>query len=176
MSSWVTRTWGRLRRPPRATALVELRREQWNALLAELAERGDGRRESGAFLLADRSNGSRLVSEVLYFDDLDPDCLTGGIHLHRRTFSKLWDICADRGMHVIADVHTHPSPHVAQSGTDRANPMISRTGHVGLIVPNLAQGAIEPRDVGLHIYRGDDGWTSFFEEDAANRLRLVGRR
>ena len=72
-----------------------------------------------------------------YFDDLDPECLVGNIHIRASGFSKLWDLCDVEGLRVVADIHTHPGTSVAQSSIDRANPMIAREGHLALIVPAL---------------------------------------
>ena len=50
----------------------------WRALVADLVERGEGVRESGAFLLGMTSAGRReVISHVLY-DDLEPGCLDEG--------------------------------------------------------------------------------------------------
>jgi proteasome lid subunit RPN8/RPN11 len=145
----------------------------WRDLLVELESRGDGRRESGAFLLAAREPRSTQVTDIVYFDDLDPECLVGAIHMHQRAFSKLWDLCAARAMRVIGDVHSHPGSGVGQSSIDRAHPMIATRAHVGVIVPNFAQGAIAAKDVGVHLYLGADGWESHFGADAEQRLRVV---
>ena len=57
------------------------------------------------------------------------------------------------GLEVVADVHTHPGG-VGQSQTDRDNPMIPEVGHVALIVPNFADRADFPGDIGIYEYRG----------------------
>ena len=105
--------------------LLRLKREQWRNLIEELGRRGEGRRESGAFLLAPRSEKS-FVTRIEYYDDLDPRCLTGNIHFHGLAFSKLWDICESDGLAVAADVHTHPGASVHQSIIDVENPMVAR--------------------------------------------------
>jgi proteasome lid subunit RPN8/RPN11 len=142
----------------------------WGRLIAQLAERGEGRRESGAFLLG--RPGGRRVEEILYFDDLDPRSLNGSIHLRGPAFSKLWEHCSRRGLRALADVHTHPGGSVAQSLTDRRNPLVAQSGHVALIVPRFALDGATPRHVGFHRYDGESGWTSFFGRAAARRLRL----
>ena len=149
--------------------LLRLKREQWRNLIEELGRRGEGRRESGAFLLAPRSEKS-LVTRIEYYDDLDSRCLTGNIHFHGLAFSKLWDICESEGLVVFADVHTHPGASVHQSIIDAENPMVARVGHIALIVPHLATRTVRPRQVGVHQYAGDDGWTSWFGREAAARL------
>jgi hypothetical protein len=74
---------------------------------------------------------------------------------------------------VIGDIHTHPSGQVAQSIIDSGHPMISRVGHVALILPRFAQSTCRATDVGVHLYRGS-GWTSYFKAQASARL-LIGR-
>jgi hypothetical protein len=87
-----------------------MRRPGWEAMIAELARRGAARRESGAFLLCDRTGEPRTVTRVVYLDDLDPNCLTGAIELDGLAYSKLWDICDAEGRRVIGDVHTIRAP------------------------------------------------------------------
>jgi hypothetical protein len=50
---------------------------------------------------------------------------------------------------VVADVHTHPGGY-GQSGVDQANPMIPETGHLALIVPNFADRAYGPGQIGVY--------------------------
>jgi proteasome lid subunit RPN8/RPN11 len=155
-------------------ALVRFSRPQWAALLAELERRGQRRRESGAFLLTPRKGDGKTVTSIVYFDDLDPDCLVGHIHLRASAFGKLWSICEQRGERVLADIHTHPHDWVAQSETDQDNPMIAKAGHLALIAPRYAQGTIATCDVGAHRYVGDAGWESWRGREAAHRI-YVGR-
>lgn len=149
---------------------ILVRKALWTELLSELAGRGRGERESGAFLLA--RPGSRRVDEIIYFDDLDPDCLVGSIDLSASAFSRLWDHCALKSRTVIADVHTHPYSNVAQSVIDRDNPTIAVAGHVSLIVPNFAVRELTRRQVGVHLYCGDRGWVSYFGRSAWRRIKL----
>lgn len=171
---WAPKWLRRLRRP-KVEPLLTITAEMWRKLLVELEVRGNGRRESGAFLLAAASPRSAVVSDIVYFDDLDPDCLVGAIHIHQRAFSKLWEMCAARELRVIGDIHTHPGSGVGQSSVDRDHPMIAMRGHVGVIAPNFAQGVITPKDVGVHLYLGSDGWRSYFGADAEQRLKVSGR-
>lgn len=158
----------------RRRARLRVRKADWNQLIGELARRGENRRESGAFLLAARGDSLGRVQRIVYYDDLDPDCLQGGIAFSGFGFSALWDICVEEGFALIADVHTHPSQSVAQSSTDREHPMYARPGHIGLIVPNFACAPARARDVGFHEYLGDAGWKSSFGKDA-ERLLYIGR-
>ena len=160
----------------RPQPLLAIEPQLWQELLGELRARGDGRRESGAFLLGPVADGRpRRVAEAIYYDDLDPTSLTGGISFTGSAYGRLWDECAERGLEVVGDVHTHPGGWVAQSATDRAHPMLAQAGHVGLIVPHFAQKAVRARDVGVHEYLGDGRWRSWLGRDAERRL-LLGRR
>lgn len=141
-------------------------------MLDELRTRGQGRRESGAFLLARRDKDLRRIVQAVYLDDLDPECLQGGIAFSGLAYSRLGDICDAGHLVVCGDVHAHPGSGVHQSSIDMENPMIARKGHLALIVPRFAMGPIRSSDVGVHEYRGDDGWTSWTGADAAKRLRV----
>jgi hypothetical protein len=167
-------TYSTVRPTPVSTAdgyRISMSRRQWRRLMRDLAARGRGQRESGAFLLADlNSTGTVRVRAWVAFDDLDPDCLNGAISIRSHAFGKLWEICRQRSVRVVADIHTHPGRNVQQSSIDAANPMIAKRGHVGVIVPDFAQGKPSPRDVGYHVYGGDRSWNSCFGDDAARKL------
>jgi proteasome lid subunit RPN8/RPN11 len=143
---------------------VRVSRWRWRRLMLELARRGRGERESGAFLLARLDAAPRRVAMSVFFDDLDADALNGAVSIRGEAFGRLWQICERHGMRVIADVHTHPGSGVDQSSIDAANPMIARRGHVAIIVPHFARRSTHPRDVGFHVYEGDRTWTKVFGE------------
>ena len=155
-------------------AALRFRPEIWVQMVSELARRAGGVRESGGFLLAQTDPGSRSVTSLVYYDDLDPDALDGGVSLYAPAFGRLWSLCAAQGLRVVGDVHTHPGRFTQQSHIDRDNPMVARVGHIALIVPNLAAGVVKPDDVGVHRYLGDAGWSSSFGR-GASRLVYVGR-
>lgn len=145
----------------------------WQEMIQELGCRSlGGSRESGAFLLAAAEGDAHRVVRVAYFDDLDPECLVGNIHIRSPGFSKLWTLCDVEKLRVIADIHTHPGPWVAQSSTDRANPLIAREGHLALIVPYYGTQPVQAREVGVHEYCGDRGWTSWFGAQTKRVLRI----
>lgn len=132
----------------------------WQRLARQLRERGrNATRESGAFLLGRQLDGgpARIVDFVLY-DDLDPRSLdTGIIRFDGKYFGKLWAICRERGLTVVADVHVHPAGS-GQSPSDRAHPMISQAGHLALILPDFARAPILRERVGIYRYLGDGNW------------------
>lgn len=132
---------------------------RWQALLAGLRARGQGMRESGAFLLGTaEASGRRRITDFVLYDDLDPHALdTGIVHLDGRHFGKLWDICRARSLTVVADVHTHPGG-AWQSASDRAHPIIARAGHLALIVPNFAAPPVKRGALGIYRYGGGGQW------------------
>ena len=154
---------------------VRLTRLQWDGLIADLGHRTAGVREAGAFLLADADVGHRpAVRTIVYFDDLDPNCLSGGISMGSAAFGKLWTRCRTDGLRAIADVHTHPGTFVDQSDIDRANPMVAMAGHIAIVVPHLAMRPVDPRECGVHLYLGGHRWETGGGQGAA-RLLYVGR-
>lgn len=131
----------------------------WHRLVAKLRERGRGAtRESGAFLLGNKEDGTIRVVDFVLYDDLDPHSLdTGIVRFDGRYFGELWDICRRRGLGVVADVHVHPGS-AYQSESDRQYPMISRAGHVALILPNFARAPVRADAVGIYRYLGGKRW------------------
>jgi len=147
------------------TPAISLDLSLWNSLLDELSARGEGWRESAAFLLAPKDSSPSLtvaVTSVAYLDDLDATCLTGGITFSADGQSKLSSLCRERGLKVVADVHTHPGTWVSQSHIDAASPMVAVPGHLAIIVPRYAQNRPWIEKSGVHLYRGDGEWTSAF--------------
>ena len=143
----------------------------WRSLIKDLARTGEGRKESGAFLLGHQSLGREVTAYLLY-SDIAPDSqhvnyvLLRGSHM-----ARVWDECEKRQLKVVADVHTHPGAPW-QSPSDRANPIISVPGHIALIVPNFAMGHITLASIGFHEFQGDGKWKSWFKADAAARLLI----
>lgn len=144
----------------------------WSALIADLHQRGEERRESGAFLLRSTTGGLTSVQTWIPYDELDPESLNYSyVRLESSAFSRLWAICAERKLEVVADVHTHPrGPR--QSFSDRANPMISLAGHIALIVPRFAMGNVTPRDLSFNVYLGSGRWISFLKKKAALMINV----
>ena len=137
---------------------VNCRSRLWRGIVGELERRGRRRHEAGAFLLGLERKGRFDVTDVVYYDDLDPNAYATGVCvLHGEAFAKLWSICRERKLSVVADVHTHPGAAV-QSGTDRVNPMVARVGHVAIIVPDFASWPVPPGKLGVYEYCGEHQW------------------
>jgi hypothetical protein len=147
--------------------------EVWNRGVQELRIRTRGStRESGAFLLGSDEGGFKRISEFVFYDDIDPHALdTGVVHFDGTKFSQLWSHCRLRGCGVVADVHVHPGGY-RQSRSDRANPVMPRSGHYAIILPDFAALLTQPGGIGMYEYRGDGRWitrtnegSEFFELD-----------
>jgi proteasome lid subunit RPN8/RPN11 len=146
----------------------------WRRLLRELRRRGDNRRESGAFLLRARGTGQCSVTRFVCYDDLDPAACPGAITFHAEGYAALWEYCREKAVEVIADVHTHPGPHVGQSETDKKNPMVPVVGHTAMIVPNFADTAWWSLErVGVFVYLGNFAWRSHGPARSQRRVRLT---
>jgi hypothetical protein len=157
--------------PTRVTVTLWL----WRRLILELRHRGQGRNESGAFLLAPQdSDASRATSFVCY-DDLDPDAYEGcAIAFHAVGHAALWDLCGKRGLRVLADVHTHPGSYIRQSLIDQRNPMMPLLGHIALILPNFANTSWWTLDhVGVYEYLGNFEWRSYAFTDGRRPVKLI---
>lgn len=130
----------------------------WVDLQNSLRIRGNGCRESGAFLLG--KPGSSLITCYACYDDLDQTCLDEGyIFFKSSGYLRLWEACSKRDVRVIADVHTHPRAWVQQSISDQTHPMIAQAGHFALIIPHYS---MHPRSslvgIGIFEYLGNHKW------------------
>ena len=124
----------------------------------ELYRRSERRHEAGVFLLGRVRGKRREVIDAVYYDELDPRAYATGVCvLHAAAFAKLWAICRERGLTVVGDIHTH-GPDVGQSESDRTNPMVAVSGHIAIIVPNLAAPPVSPGAIGIYEDQGNHRW------------------
>jgi hypothetical protein len=164
---------------------LALSRENFDQLIGELHRRGGGRREAGAFLLAERDPGSGTplvdrpaVVAFAFYDDLDATSLTGAITLSANGYAALNTRCRTDGLRVVGDIHTHPGRWVGQSAIDAAHPMVAVQGHVAIIAPNYGRDPIGSHDLGVHVFT-PPGWTSHFGDQVGDVITLsatLGRR
>jgi proteasome lid subunit RPN8/RPN11 len=130
----------------------------WRNIVAELERRGETEHEAGAFLLGLNDGIQKEVREAVYYDELEPRAYDSGVCvLHGDAFARLWSLCREKNLTVVADAHTHPGA-AFQSATDRTNPMVARDGHVAIIVPDFARWPIEQGALGVYEYAGDHTW------------------
>lgn len=153
---------------------LRVSRWTWRRLILELRRRGQGRRESGAFLLGTRHANQAKVRAFVCYDDLDPTALDSGIvTFHGQGLKALWALCRARQLEVVADVHTHPGRDTRQSQIDSRHPMIPVNGHVALIVPHFAQTTpYSLAGIGVHEYL-DTGWQSYSPNVRPHRIELT---
>ncbi|HLZ16816.1 MAG TPA: hypothetical protein VKQ08_07240 [Cyclobacteriaceae bacterium] len=150
---------------------LKIKRSVWTSLVTELCSLGEGRRETGAFLLGEK--GTDTVTQFICYNVLDPGAFDSGIiMLDGDAFIPLWNYCSDHGLRVLADVHTHPDQWTGQSGSDQHHPMIAQPGHMALIIPFYAT---QPRQllkgVGIHEFLGDGRWRSW--RPGAKAIQLI---
>jgi len=139
----------------------------WNSGLYEIKRRGNGQRESGAFLLGNEKNGVRQIRRFIYYNDLDPHCLDQGyVRFNGTAYGQLWKICEASNLRVVGDIHTHPGV-AFQSSSDRQNPMIAIKGHIALIVPHFASQIARPEELGIYEYLGEHRWKNHSGKNAA---------
>lgn len=145
----------------------------WQEGLAELRRRGEGRRESGAFLLGHIARSRRRAIRFIYYDDIEPRCLDRGYVVFDGTgYGALWSLCRATGLRVVADIHTHPlGAH--QSASDRDHPMIAIQDHIAIIVPNYARPPVRLTELGIYVYDGKQSWRTF-EGSAATQFLYTG--
>jgi len=144
----------------------------WVALVTHLRVRGERIAESGAFILGTETKGLREASRFVPYEALDPDSEHGGhLTMSPDGYAKLWKICEQGKLTVVADVHTHPMGS-RQSSIDMRSPMIALPGHFALIVGNFAQGQIKARDIGVHIYLGGHKWDAYYGVSHSKYLEI----
>jgi len=157
------------------TGAVRVPRVLWARAIFQMRKRSAERRESGVFLLCPRSSLAGKVTAFICYDDLDPDAYqSGAIAFHAAGYSALWRYCGERGLRVLADVHTHPRRSVQQSGIDQEHPMIPIVGHTALIVPNFGHTPWwHLKEVGIYEYLGNFKWRSYPPKVAPRRVNLT---
>jgi proteasome lid subunit RPN8/RPN11 len=146
----------------------------WVRLVREVRARGLGHRESGAFLLGRRKDGRAKAITYALYDDLDSNALQQGIIVfHAAGFKALWKRCRDLQMDVVADLHTHGDGHPRQSTLDQENPMITKPGHLAMILPFFAgTWGWRFRNVAVCEYVGDYKWRTWTGKRRKKRVRF----
>ena len=138
---------------------INCQRKKWLWLLNELEQRGQQRHEAGVFLLGFEYRGRMQVAAEVFYDELDARAYSTGVCvLTGESFAKLWEICRRKKLTVIADIHTHPG-EAYQSSSDQTNPMVARTGHIAIIIPNYAKRPLNREEIGIYEYCGNHNWT-----------------
>jgi hypothetical protein len=130
----------------------------WRHVISELHRRSENRHESGAFLLGRDCGGRYEATIAVFYEELDPHAYANGVCILKTdAFAKLWALCRARKLSVVADLHTH-AREAFQSESDRTNPMVARTGHIAIIVPNFAAAPVKYGEFGIYEYQGGHRW------------------
>lgn len=130
----------------------------WRWIVNELERRGRRQHESGAFLLGFENDNRLEVTDAVFYDELDRCAYASGVCiLHGDAFARLWTMCRERKLTIVADIHSHPG-RAFQSPSDIANPMVAQAGHIAIIVPDFAAWPIRENCLGVYEYRGEHRW------------------
>lgn len=152
--------------------LLEVPAQLWSTLIRHLCYQGAGVRESGAFLLGNKTDSGRVVTKVLPYEQLQADALHDDyVTLTSASFARLWDFCRQEGLSVVADIHTHRFS-AGQSRSDCTNPIVAISGHIALIVPHFAQGNVRLQNLGMYVYQGNHRWSVYSGSDVPRLVRL----
>jgi hypothetical protein len=152
---------------------ISCRGKFWSEVLDQLERRGEGRHESGVFLLGGANRGRFEVKDAIYYDELDPNAYSTGVCvLYGDAFAKLWAICRVQRLTVVGDIHTHRF-EARQSREDRTNPMVARSGHLAIIVPRYARPPLVKSDFGIYEYLGEHTW-KHYEGKQAKQIIYTG--
>lgn len=128
----------------------------WFRLTAGLRKRGNGIRESGAFLLSKRQ--SNYVCCIAFYDQFDATVSESGI-IEFKGANAFYQFLAKENLQVIADIHTHPSKDTGQSNSDKEHPMIRIKGHIAIIAPSYAMKyTLMPSDCSFYRYENAFNW------------------
>jgi proteasome lid subunit RPN8/RPN11 len=132
----------------------------WAGLVLDLRKRGQGRQESGAFLLGQQTGNSAKVRKYICYDEIDANAYQhGAIAFHADGYATLWKRCKELKLDVLADIHTHPGRDVRQSHIDQRHPMLPVVGHTALIMPLFAHTRMWSLiGVGVYGYLGNFKW------------------
>lgn len=77
-----------------------------------------------------------------------------------------------RGLHLVAQAHSHPGPDVCHSRGDDSGALVKYDGFWSLVVPNYAkQGLRDMRAVGVHLFQGH-GFRRLSAASVAARVRV----
>jgi hypothetical protein len=153
--------------------ILRIPSSRWQSLLGELHLRTRGIHESGAFLLGRVGDDARIVEQVVYYDDLDPNAYrTGVVVMHGASFGPLWELCRSRKLSAVADIHVHPQT-ARQSFADRDNPMIAQRGHLALIVPYFAAPPVRLETLGFFEYQGAHRWRDLSGRHVGRHLHIM---
>jgi len=146
--------------------------ELFDATMRELQHRSGRRRESAA-VWAGRIEGDLWIAEIVRFHHhlCDDSGSWGFLELTEEGKFALYSELAQKGLRLIALIHTHPGAWVGLSSIDRRNQICSRVGFWSLVVPRYAEQPWRITHFGVHTLT-DDGWQRLRRREILERLRV----
>ena len=153
--------------------IVRIKHNLWKLTWEGLCQRSDGRIESLCIWAGQRSPDVSVVTEVIFLDGIEG--VEGFEFFHRITreaTAHIFSILKDKGLQIIADVHTHPDEWVGLSETDREHPLEYRVGFISIVLPHFGRSEPRTADIGMHRYEGNHQWHELNEVEKSNALEL----
>lgn len=156
------------------TFIVEVPRRVWNETWDGLRERSRGPKETGCVWGGERRDNLLRTTEVVFFDFL-PGTRRGALShvLSKEGAAALFELLSERGLEIIADIHTHPPKMPQLSWIDEEHPIEYRVGLLALVVPGYAEARPSLGGIGAHEYLGELRWRTWPLKEKRARLRLI---
>jgi proteasome lid subunit RPN8/RPN11 len=154
---------------------IEIAKTLWDQTWDGLKSRGAGVREAACVWAGRRENaGAATVTDVLFLED-QGDVDSGELHhcTSRQATRALFELLREKGLVIVADVHTHPGCWVNLSHTDRAHPIEYRRGLIAIVLPNFATQTPRIDSIGTHEYVGDGQWRTLTRGEVRRTLNIL---
>jgi proteasome lid subunit RPN8/RPN11 len=146
----------------------------WDQTLSLLRDRSNGRRESGAVVLGNRtSTTQRFATKVVGYHELCDDRATEVfVELSEDGKLRLYSQLEREKLQMVAMVHTHPEGWVGLSPIDQANQLSSRVGFWSIVLPHFGRQPWDLDLIGFHI-RQSRGWHQLGQDERLLAFHLV---
>lgn len=153
---------------------IYITKNLWDATIEGLAKRSSGRKESACIWAGERK-AQWTVKDLIFLDDLPG---TQGYRKYHKTpreaVNVLFKMLRDKGLQIIADIHTHPGYWVDLSLIDRESPIEYRVGLLAVVFPNFARLPMDIEKVGFHEYLGKSQWRRLTVPQIKERIIISG--
>lgn len=150
---------------------ITLSKALWQETIHGLHVRGMGKKETACIWAGHRRPIQNEVKEVIFLDDI-AGVVGRGMH-HRvptSAIDKLFFTLREKGLSIIADLHTHPRDWVGLSWIDMEHPLEYRIGFLMIVLPYYASIDVQLEDIGVHEYQGDGRWRELHIEEIRRRI------
>ncbi|TWI77951.1 JAB domain-containing protein similar to deubiquitination enzymes [Lacibacter cauensis] len=143
------------------------------AALDWMYHQGKKHKEGVALFAGIRQEGSFYIKRTIipqqYAGSFNEGLLyvVEGAELHRINVELF-----DTGMHLIAQIHSHPT-EAYHSDTDDDYPIVTVLGGVSIVVPNFGNGGLNVSEWALYRFYAETGWTLLTQKEKIKFLILV---